>query len=177
MKKLLVFIITSIAIIAIFLTLLPPSNTLTTLLTLNSCSYVKAIRLPSLYQDGEDSLRNGNIDEALKTITKGKASAKDSNEYYRYEILQAKYFFYTMQVDSFLESNHKLCQYIRRCEEAISKGTDKKQKDGSNSIATRELKLLKLDCEMQKGVYEAKMTGRMDSALTHDITTLETRSA
>ena len=173
MKKLLVFIITSIAIIAIFLTLLPPSNTLTTLLTLNSCSDVKAIRQPSLYQDGEHSLKNGNIDEALKTITKGKASAKDSNEYYRYEILQAKYFFYTMQVDSFLKSNHKLCQYIRRCEEAISNGTDKKQKDDSNSIATRELKLLKLDCEMQKGVYEAKMTGRMDSALTHDITTLE----
>ena len=73
MKKLLVFIITSIAIIAIFLTLLPPSNTLTTLLTLNSCSDVKAIRLPSLYQDGEHSLKNGNIDEALKTITKGKA--------------------------------------------------------------------------------------------------------
>ena len=173
MRKILIFITIALAIITIFMVVLPPSSTLTTLFTLSNSSSTKAIELPKKYVVGEEYLRNGNTSSALKIINEGKTFAKDSNEYYRYDVLQSKYYFYTMQADSFNNSTKQLCQYVERCEKVLQSGKSLPKEISTSGNARRELKLLKLECEMQKGVYEAKMNGRMDSALYHDLQSLK----
>ena len=84
-------------------------------------------------------------------IESGKTASKDSDNYYRYVVLETKYYFTTMQADSFLKYHRLTRQYVN------------KHLDHPN----KQQRIFRMECEMQSGVYETKMNGRMDSALTH----------
>ena len=113
--------------------------------------------LPKDFYECEEALHKGDTRMARKIIENGKAHAKDSDNYYDYVVLDAKYYFYTMQADSFLLTHQKIQQYV----------------DRHSAHHRQKLKMLQVECEVQQGVYEAKMTGRMDSALTHNLHALE----
>jgi len=142
-------------IVAFFLS--PVGRKCSALFTLTSSEDVSAYHFPDAYHEGEEQLKQGNTHEVRRIIEEGKATAKDSIDYYRFEVLNAKYYFYTMQADSFMYSHRRLQSYIGR------------QKNADNL----ELRLLKMECEMQLGVYETKMVGRMDSALEHNMKALD----
>ena len=113
--------------------------------------------LPKDFYECEEALHKGDTRIARKIIENGKAHAKDSDNYYDYVVLDAKYYFYTMQADSFLLTHQKIQQYV----------------DRHSAHLRQKLKMLQVECEVQRGVYETKMTGRMDSALTHNLHALE----
>lgn len=157
MKKYFLTILSIILLLAAALLLTPIGKRCATLFTLTPATELANVRFPEAYYQGEEALKKGNVEDTRHIIAEGKAQAKDSNEYYRFEVLDAKYYFYTMQTDSFMNSHHRLRNYIDR---------NNRRKDG-------QIRLLELECEIQMGVYEAKMTGRMDSAQYHNMKALK----
>lgn len=121
-----------------------------TLLTFNAAP---AIPYPHSkdYRKCEEALKEGDLAQARSIIGHGKANAKDSDDYYMYVVLEAKYHFATMQADSFVDTNRRLTRYL----------------NSLNDVSTPVRQLLKMETKMQRGVYEAKMVGRMDSAIAY----------
>lgn len=157
MKKYIYTLLFAITLLIVLLLLIPIGEKCATLFTLTSSSEPSLIRFPESYYEGESALKKGWTQEARRIIEEGKAQAKDSNDYYRFEVLDAMYYSYIMQADSFLCCNRRLRNYIER-----NRGTDDPL-----------LRLLEMECEMQLGIYEAKMTGRMDLAQEHNMKALE----
>ena len=151
MKKILITLLV-IIILAIAWLLLPEGW-----LPLKGCSdrQLAPTVLP-LFEQGESALQKNDLTTARNCIEQGLREARDSDEYYRYEVLQSKYYFQTMRADSFLLCNRRLGQYLTHA-------------DGN----TPEQQLLAVEYEMQLRVYEAKMVGRMDSALHHNLRALQ----
>lgn len=152
MKKSLSALFVIVVLLALVCLLTPLGRECAALLQLSSASEEEdAFRFPAAYNKGEEALKKGRLEEARRLIDEGKAQSKDSNEYYRFEVLDTKYYFYTMQADSFLSSHRRLRHYLDRHK-------------GENSA---RLRLLRVESELQQGVFEAKMVGRMDSAQQH----------
>ena len=126
------------------------NNRYSTLATLHITGS-KTLLYPEDFQRCTDALRDGDLTLAHQMIANGKAQAKDSDRYYLYEVLQAKYYFTTMQADSFYHCHQRLRNYLKQLEH----------------LSTTNRKLLQAECYMQRGVYEAKMVGRADSAITY----------
>jgi len=99
----------------------------------------------------ERLLSNSSYDEARQQIAQGLATASDSDSYYKYVALQSKYHFVVMNVDSFLDCNRRLSAYLDRCTTPV----------------TTERQRLIVDCELQRGVYEGRMTGNVKKAVDH----------
>jgi len=112
--------------------------------------------VPSLYDEGEQSLLDGRIDDARRLVFQGQREASDSDHYYLYEVLRSKLYLNISQPDSFLQSNQQLAQYLH------SIGPSK----------TPRQQWLEMQYELQLGVYESKILGRMDSSLTHHLQAL-----
>ena len=156
MKKHIIFLLTLCAVLAIAYSLVPIGSYFTALSA--SCSGVEVDDvLPEQYRKGEELLKDGECQQARQLISDGMAQAKDSDEYYRYVALQAKYFFSLMQCDSFMQCNRQIENYLQR----------------QTGKPTLQQQLLALECQMQHGVYEGKMVGRMDSALAYNLKALE----
>ena len=150
MKNSLIAILVIIVITTLYL-LSPWSRApIARLLQGRQASACLSMPMPALYEEGEELLKHGNSDEALELSRRGKQEAKDSDEYYRFVVLDSKYFYYTMQADSFLKTHRQLEQYVRR-----------------QTRKNPAQKMLEIEVEMQKGVYLTKMVGQMDSALVH----------
>ncbi len=132
----------------------PTSVSLFTASTKAGCS--AEARMPARYTEGEEYLKGGQTAQALSMARQGKSEARDSDEYYRYVVLEAKYYFYIMQADSFLMTQQQLSQYLKR----------QKKK-------TPQQQQLEVEAEMQKGVYLTKMVGQMDSAQLHNLRALQ----
>lgn len=115
------------------------------------------IPTPPHYDKGEEALHRGDYKQVLEVVDKGMAEAIDSDDYYRFEVLKSKYYYMTMNVDSFMMSHHKLANYLSRHQQH----------------PTLKQRHLEIEKEMQLGVYEAKMVGRMDSALIHNLRALQ----
>lgn len=150
MKRLLV---TMLIVIALAVTwLLSPWGPLplATLMSANDCLGTTRMALPPLYEEGEKALRQDHIEKARMLCRQGKQEARDSDEYYRFVVLDAKCQFYAMQADSFLLLHHQLQQYLSKFD--------------SKSIAQQ---MLEEEQELQAGVYFAKFVGQMDSAQAH----------
>ena len=116
--------------------------------------------MPDGYVSGAEALRQGRRADARRCIDAGMAEASDSDEYYCYQTLLAKCYFSSMQSDSFLLVHHRLARYLQSLQ----------------GIPTPLQRLLQVECEMQRGVYETKMVGRMDSALDHSLRALSLAS-
>ena len=157
MKKYFLTIISIILFLAAVLMLTPIGERCATLLTLTPASELACLQFPDAYNEGEQLLKHGKTEGVRQIIEDGKAQAKDSNEYYRFEVLNIKYYYYTMQTDSFMACHKRIRNYIAR----------------NSHKRDAHLSLLELECEMQMGVYETKVTGRMDSAQVHNMKALE----
>lgn len=157
MKKYFLTIISIILFLAAVLMLTPIGERCATLLTLTPASELACLQFPDAYNEGEQLLKHGKTEGVRQIIEDGKAQAKDSNEYYRFEVLNTKYYYYTMQTDSFMACHKRIRNYIAR----------------NSHKRDAHLSLLELECEMQMGVYETKVTGRMDSAQVHNMKALE----
>ena len=132
MKKYLLTTVSIILILAAALLLTPIGKRCAALFTLTPAAELATLHFPEAYYQGEEALKKGNVEDTRHIIEEGKAQAKDSNEYYRFEVLDAKYYFYTMQTDSFMNSHHRLRNYIDR---------NNRRKDG-------QIRLLELECEI-----------------------------
>ncbi len=138
-----------VAIIAIMMT--PIVDKCSTLFSL-SISQPSAVSVyPDDFYDCEEALKDGDIATARRIIQQGKLSAKDSNDYYAYVVLDSKYFFSTMQIDSFKASHRLLQAYLQR-------------QQGQNDLYIQRFTMENM---LQRGVYEAKMVGNMDSAIVY----------
>ena len=112
---------------------------------------------PPQISESETALAEGRIDDARRLIDEGQREAADSDTYYRYEVLRSKLYFAIMQPDSFLQKNRTLGQYLAR------------QKGRESEL----LRWMQVQYEMQLGVFECKMLGRMDSSLAHHLRVLQ----
>jgi len=101
------------------------------------------------YDDIMELLAQQQNEEARTLIAQAMGETRDSLSYYQYATLLAKYYFSTMQADSLHHANDRLRQFISH-----NKGIDAAAAD-----------YLTMHERMQRGVYEVKVTGRMDSAL------------
>lgn len=99
----------------------------------------------------DNLLKGGHLDEARQKIAQGLSTATDSDSYYRYMVMQAKYYFATMNADSFTVCNRRLADYLAH-------------RKGRPSVVSQQLEV---ECEMQRGVYESRMTGNMQKAIEH----------
>lgn len=97
----------------------------------------------------EQLLAAGQTDEAMDLVKKGMREATDSLEYYKYVVLEAKCHFVAMDATRFYASYERLHRFL----------------DGHPQGSDMELRALRAEEMMQRGVYEVKMVGRMDSAL------------
>ena len=101
------------------------------------------------YDDIMELLAQQQNEEARTLIAQAMGETRDSLSYYQYATLLAKYYFSTMQADSLHYATDRLRQFISH-----NKGIDAAAAD-----------YLTMHERMQRGVYEVKVTGRMDSAL------------
>lgn len=99
----------------------------------------------------EELLNAGKQDEARQLIEQSGMAATDSDEYYRHEVMRAKYFFSTMATDSFGYYVRRLTDYLKR-------------RQGKSTVLSRRLAM---ENELQLGVYESRMTGDMKAAIDH----------
>ncbi|MBR1933540.1 MAG: tetratricopeptide repeat protein [Prevotella sp.] len=155
MKRILIALLCFVLLCIAWL-LLPEGRRHATLVVLKGCSS-ESVTPPSLplFDKGEAALSGGDAATALACVEQGKREARDSDEYYRYDVLLAKYYFSAMKADSFMQCNRRLGQYL----------------SGHQGESAMQ-RLLQVEYEMQLGAYEAKMVGRMDSALNHDLEAL-----
>ena len=105
----------------------------------------------SLMAEGEAAVDVSDYAGARRIEALGKQQSADSVEWYAFEVLAAKRHFMAMQTDSFCRSIDLLRRFV-----AKSDGHDDPR-----------VVRLAIECEMQQGVFENKMAGRMDSALLH----------
>ena len=103
------------------------------------------------FYDCQEALRRSDIKEARKILEQVKADQKDSADYYRYMVLASKYYYTTMNTDSFMYCHKQIRNYL----------------DSRTGQSTDYDERLRLESELQRGVYEIKMVGRIDSALTY----------
>ena len=152
------FIIIVVAVI--FYLLSPWGPTAATMLTRPDKDCKKTACMPPLYVQGEEALRQGRTEEAIGLSLQGKREASDSDEYYRFVVLDAKRYFCQMKADSMLYCQQRLSRYLSR-----------------QQSLNHQQKMLQVEAEMQIGVYMTKMAGQMDSALLHNQRALQLASA
>lgn len=154
MKRLLSTILILAALALIWL-LSPWSPVASTLMVGSSHEDCQAAELPALYVKGEEALRYDDLKTARECLARGLKEAADSDEYYRYVVLQTKCHFYSMQADSFLITYYRLKQYLDR--------------QTRKNVAQR---MLQVESDVQMGVYLAKMVGQADSAQVYNFKAL-----
>lgn len=86
-----------------------------------------------------------------RTSHEGADAEADSLAYYDSVVSKTKHYFHAMQTDSFVMCHRQLSRFMARHPQPH----------------TLPLMRLQLELLLQKGVYEVKMVGRMDSALAH----------
>lgn len=106
----------------------------------------------SLLLQVEDSLKAGNMAFATQQISQGLAQSPDSDIYYLWMSMLGKRYYTAMNADSFLHCNRLVGDYIRRLPDTLSQ-------------VRRHLYAGWL---VERGVYHATMTGRLDSAITYN---------
>ena len=151
MKKSLLPLFFTIAVAIGFYSVLTIKNQYATLLSSSKPSACPTKVHSEDYHICQQALKDGDLTLAREIIARGKAEAKDSDEYYSYLVLESKYYFTTMQSDSFQLSIKQLSRYLRS--------------QPASSSPFRQMLLM--ESKLQHGVYEAKMVGRMDSALPY----------
>jgi tetratricopeptide (TPR) repeat protein len=150
MKKLLVLLLCLLVTAVALLLLFPKSGA--ALISQNWKTDTRKSDLwTPLFNEAERTLAAGDLQQAMSLARKGMREAADSDEFYQYVVLEAKYHFQTMQADSFLQCNQRLRHYLERLSRPLSE----------------QQKLLEVESEMQLGVYLTKIVGQMDSAQTH----------
>jgi len=154
MKRILPFALLVVALLSVYL-LSPWSPVKSSLFVGGHRHHCAAECLPELYVEGEEALRSDDLATGRRYAAKGQQEARDSDEYYRYVVLEAKCHFYNMQADSFLMTHRRLKQYLQR-----------QQREDI------ELKMLQVECDMQMGVYLTKMAGLADSAQAYNFKAL-----
>jgi tetratricopeptide (TPR) repeat protein len=144
-KRILLWSSSAIAICIFATVFLLPSG-------INMCSENDGLsEMDFMGKEVELLLSEGKMEQARNFIADNKRQAKDSTEYYQFVVLEAKCYFVKMETDSFYACHQQLKQFV-------------KSQRGSNSI---KLKKLQAEMMLQRGVYEAKMVGRMDTALVY----------
>ena len=126
---------------------LPPS--LLTMLHREQPSY--SFSQAPIFDEVEELLGTSNVKQAKELIARERRNARDSVEYYQYEVLQSKCYYTAMQVDSFYASHLQLKQFLNR----------------QHDTGDNRLKVLRTEEMMQRGVYESKITNRMDTAIVY----------
>jgi len=157
MKKLTILLLISLICVVLWLLWRPGLQVYNLFFTHEPAIVNSPLPTPPHYAKGEDALHEGDFVKALEMIENGMAEAADSDDYYRFEVLKSKYYYMTMNVDSFLLSHQRLTSYLNRHQDH----------------PTLKQRHLEIEKEMQLGVYAAKMVGRMDSALVHDLRALQ----
>ena len=134
-----------------------PGKDVATQLPFSCAEHDEGRLMPEAVYQCEEIIHNGDLAQARQLIEKGKAEAADSDEYYQYMVLDTKYYFTTMLCDSFVNSHRRILQYTER----------------HAAHPTRVQKVLQMECALQRGVFEAKMAGRMDTALVYYMKALD----
>jgi tetratricopeptide (TPR) repeat protein len=118
---------------------------------LRSDNRLKEPRYVAITDEVEELLSEGKTNEAATLIARGRREAKDSLDYYQYEILDAKRYCAMMKADSFNASHLRLRHFLER----------------QNGKQSPTLTMLRANALTQRGVYEVKMVGRIDSAVPY----------
>lgn len=148
--RLLIYLtIVGVAVTIVGITQSVPGSSVAT--WLGSCRKVSQPAHPALYEQIGQLLRQDDYDAARPLIEKGRNGSTDSTDYYQYEVLLSRYYFCTMQADSLRQTTARLHRFL----------TSQTGRDDA------EYRFLAMNEQMQRGVYEVKMCGHMDSALAH----------
>lgn len=109
-------------------------------------------QVDTVFSLGEDSMKINDFGYVQRAIVHGQKIARDSDDYYLFEILRGSYYFYTMQPDSLSREFNHINNYIQQLPDSPSEYSSKQKN---------------LFCKLMilKSAYFTQMNPNADSAL------------